>query len=248
MASQSLHTVRIPQDVFSRHNTRRRAAGLTWAEYVDRQAPIYIRRKDLLGQIVREEIEAAIDDLAVDLAEVIQDIKDDPEPLEPLVDADEGVCLICDHEANSTGGVLSHVLVEHEDMVNARHAEVDRRRRERGDGVQIDWAGSANGESDALLANGGDGPVMFGEVPEPSPGQSLDAADPRECNGCNRKMSVQYAKVFARDVDGDLWCPECKSRSTRYSNDPIETGGTEPGSVTGESNPRTNLSLEAGDD
>ncbi len=32
-------TIKIPQDDYERHNDRRRDLGLTWAEYIDGQAP-----------------------------------------------------------------------------------------------------------------------------------------------------------------------------------------------------------------
>lgn len=32
-------TIKIPQDAYERHNERRKEMGLSWAEYIDKQAP-----------------------------------------------------------------------------------------------------------------------------------------------------------------------------------------------------------------
>lgn len=41
MPKQDYGTIKIPQTEFDRHNERRQEMGLTWAEYIDGEAPDY---------------------------------------------------------------------------------------------------------------------------------------------------------------------------------------------------------------
>jgi len=38
-------TIKIPEDVFERHNERREEAGATWADWIDGQAPNHLERQ-----------------------------------------------------------------------------------------------------------------------------------------------------------------------------------------------------------
>lgn len=68
--------------------------------------------------------------------------------------------------------------------------------------------------NDAPIRINPDGPVMLGEV------ETEPQSDPRECNGCGTRVSVPYARTFAWE-NGRLFCAECRSRSERYTNDPV---------------------------
>lgn len=46
-------TIRIPKPEYDRHNERRKEMGLTWAEYIDGEAP---EIEDTVRKAVREEL------------------------------------------------------------------------------------------------------------------------------------------------------------------------------------------------
>lgn len=63
-------TIRIPASDFERHNRNRKNLGVTWAEYIDGEAPEYTYTRsvetvsrDELREIVRQEIRDALRDL-----------------------------------------------------------------------------------------------------------------------------------------------------------------------------------------
>jgi|APHM01.1.fsa_nt_gi hypothetical protein len=51
-------TIKVPEEVGERHNERREEMGLTWAEYLDSEAP---HQEDMIRRVVREELEAVSD-------------------------------------------------------------------------------------------------------------------------------------------------------------------------------------------
>lgn len=48
-------TIKLPEDAYERHNERRQEMGLTWAAYIDGQAPDL---EDTIRRVVQEELEA----------------------------------------------------------------------------------------------------------------------------------------------------------------------------------------------
>lgn len=64
-------TIRIPEEVFQRHNRNRKELGVTWAEYMDSEAPEYTLAEEIvtisrdeLRKIVRNEIQKALHEAA----------------------------------------------------------------------------------------------------------------------------------------------------------------------------------------
>lgn len=49
-------TIKIPRNEYERHNDRRDEKGLTWAEYIDGQAPADIAGSDVIAQKVADRI------------------------------------------------------------------------------------------------------------------------------------------------------------------------------------------------
>jgi len=49
-------TIKIPRDAYERHNARRQDLGLSWAAYIDGEAPTDIQQA--VREAVREELEA----------------------------------------------------------------------------------------------------------------------------------------------------------------------------------------------
>lgn len=47
-------TIKLPEGQYEKHNEQRQKMGLTWAEYIDGQAP---ELEETLRRIVREELE-----------------------------------------------------------------------------------------------------------------------------------------------------------------------------------------------
>lgn len=46
-------TIKLPEEAYERHNERRREMGLTWAEYIDGQAP---ELEGTLRRVIRDEL------------------------------------------------------------------------------------------------------------------------------------------------------------------------------------------------
>lgn len=135
----------------------------------------------------------------------------------------DDACPIC-HRPQSI--VPEHILLDHADVVNDYLAA-----------NAPDGNGFETAEDTDPIEPLSSGPAMFAEAPEPGPGQRLHPKDPRKCNDCGERMSSGYARIFSTET-GDLYCPDCRSRAERYSNQGYETGGTTPDSVTGSDNPR----------
>lgn len=135
------------------------------------------------------------------------------------------MCPVCQSiEVN----VPEHLLLQHADVVNDRMVEIRNERDSK-----------STPEPDDSIEPDVE-PVLFKEAPaEKCVGQSLDGFnDPRECNDCGTCMSKGYSMVFATE-SGDLYCPDCRSRSERYSNKGGTFNGTDPASVRGSRNPNS---------
>lgn len=61
------------------------------------------------------------------------------------------------------------------------------------------------------------GPVSYGEQTE-TPGSKITGRLDWECDDCGTTMSKSYARTFATD-NGELYCPDCRSRSERYTRE-----------------------------
>lgn len=55
----SRKTLKLPEGEYERHNEQRQEMGLTWAEYIDGQAPDL---EDTIRRVVREELARALDE------------------------------------------------------------------------------------------------------------------------------------------------------------------------------------------
>lgn len=49
-------TIKLPEEPYKQHNERRKEMGLTWAEYIDGQAP---ELEETIRRVVREELKKA---------------------------------------------------------------------------------------------------------------------------------------------------------------------------------------------
>lgn len=47
-------TIKLPEEAYERHNEKRKQMGLTWAEYIEGQAPDL---EETIRRVVREELE-----------------------------------------------------------------------------------------------------------------------------------------------------------------------------------------------
>lgn len=56
----SRKTLKLPEDEYERHNERRKELGLSWAEYIDGQAPEYSVDYDHIREIVRDEVRSEV--------------------------------------------------------------------------------------------------------------------------------------------------------------------------------------------
>lgn len=76
-------TVKLPEDDYERHNERRQKMGLTWAEYIDGQAPD-------LEETIREAVRAEVNGDGCRLMECPQDathgVLYKPEGMQPIVE------------------------------------------------------------------------------------------------------------------------------------------------------------------
>lgn len=59
----SRKTLKLPEDEYDRHNERRKELGLSWAEYINGQAPEYTVDYDRIQQIVHNEVERELHEL-----------------------------------------------------------------------------------------------------------------------------------------------------------------------------------------
>lgn len=148
------------------------------------------------------------------------DLPGDQATLARWIDA---MCPVC---YATEPNVPEHLLLAHPDTINDRLSELAADRE-------------PVPQTDAPEPTPDPEPTLFKETPTERVGQPMDGFnDPRECNDCGAVMSKGYAKIFASER-GDLWCPDCKSRSERYSNEGGTFGGTDPSSVTGKHNPNS---------
>lgn len=53
-------TIKLPEDEYERHNEQRKEMGLSWAEYIDGQAP---ELEETIRRVVRDELERQTDEL-----------------------------------------------------------------------------------------------------------------------------------------------------------------------------------------
>lgn len=157
--------------------------------------------------------------------------RDPPGEQAPLTAFADGACPVCHRQPDN---VSEHLLTQHADVVNDRLAEL---KAERDDPFADDRPAGRVVPKE---------PAMFGEVETDTPGERLDAPNPRECNDCGTVMSVGYKRIFGHE-NGDLWCPDCKPRAQRYTNDPARQHGSysAPANTTGTDNPRYNYEPNA---
>ena len=61
--------IKVPEEDYERHNERRKEMGVTWAEYVDSQAPELNVRLDEteIREVVRDELQRFKEDLLSEL-------------------------------------------------------------------------------------------------------------------------------------------------------------------------------------
>lgn len=58
-------TIKLPAAEYNRHNQRRKDRGLSWAEYIDGQAPEFdTLDRDDVREVVRDELDRALADYA----------------------------------------------------------------------------------------------------------------------------------------------------------------------------------------
>ena len=55
-------TLKLPEDEYEYHNERRKEHGLTWAEYVNGEAPDLGIDYDRIREIVRDEVRSEVSD------------------------------------------------------------------------------------------------------------------------------------------------------------------------------------------
>lgn len=134
------------------------------------------------------------------------------------------LCPVC-HRVDPN--VAEHLLLDHPDVVNDRLDAL----------AAAQDATTPDADPAPVAPAKGTAPAAFKTVPDERPGQPVgDFTDARACNDCGTIMSKSYARIFATE-HGDLWCPDCRSRSERYSNEGGRTHGTDPATVTGADNP-----------
>lgn len=167
-----------------------------------------------------------------------------PEPPKPAIESHDcpgeqvtfarycdNLCPVC-HRLEDK--LSEHVLVEHPEFVNDRLADL---KRERDTPTTFD----ATDDTDHIDDAGTPEPAMFGEIPTETHGEPIaNFSDPRACDDCGERMSKSYARIFADTLDR-LYCPDCRSRSERYSNDDVygEETHSDPESIRGSNNARS---------
>lgn len=123
--------------------------------------------------------------------------------------------------------VAEHLLLEHADVVNERLEE-----------LASDPEPTVPEPDDGQPAADPE-PAAFKDAPTDRAGQRVAGfGDHRACDDCGERLSASYARIFATE-QGRLYCPDCRSRSERYSNAGGTFDGTDPATVTGTSNPNS---------
>lgn len=51
-------TIKVPEDVYEKHNERRQRLGMSWPEYIDEEAPESLVA--IIRRVVREELRAIL--------------------------------------------------------------------------------------------------------------------------------------------------------------------------------------------